>query len=300
MGATHNHNHHHHHPTSFNRAFFIATLTNGIFVVIQILYAVWANSTSLLADAVHNLGDVMGLVLAWIANSLLLRKPTSFSTYGLKKSSILAAMANGLLLIFTCGIIAAEAFYKLASPEPVHAIMVIIVAAIGIVVNGATAALFIRGHNDLNIRGAFLHLFYDALISAGVVVSATIMYFTHWLWLDPLMGLLIAIIIIKGTWSLFKDSFRLMIDAVPREISLEAVKQHLEQIPGVKQVHDLHIWALSTRENALSVHLWMPEETFSDEAREKLVLELKHQYRIDHVTVQIEQDLTFCEDSCSH
>lgn len=298
MGATHNH--HHHHPTSYNKAFFIATSANGIFVVIQILYAIWANSTSLLADAVHNLGDVMGLALAWIANSLLQRKPTSFSTYGLKKSSIMAAMANGLLLIFTCGIIAAEAFYKFISPEPVHAVMVIIVAAIGIVVNGATAALFIRGHNDLNIRGAFLHLFYDALISAGVVVSATLMYFTNWLWLDPLMGLLIAIIIIKGTWTLFKDSFRLMIDAVPKEISLEAVKERLEKIPGVKQVHDLHIWALSTRENALSVHLWMPEENFSDESREKLVHELKHQYRIDHVTVQIERDLSFCEDSCAH
>ena len=148
--------------------------------------------------------------------------------------------------------------------------------------------------------GAFLHLFYDALISAGVVVSATLMYFTNWLWLDPLMGLLIAIIIIKGTWTLFKDSFRLMIDAVPKEISLEAVKERLEKIPGVKQVHDLHIWALSTRENALSVHLWMPEENFSDESREKLVHELKHQYRIDHVTVQIERDLSFCEDSCAH
>lgn len=292
---------HHHHPKleNFNNAFLIATLANGIFVIIQILYAIWSNSTSLLADAVHNLGDVMGLALAWLANRLVQQKASDFATFGLKKSSIMAALANGTLLIFSCGIIAAEAFYKLMSPEPIHALMVIVVAAIGVAVNGVTAALFIRGQDDLNIRGAYLHLFYDALVSAGVVVSATLMYFTNWLWLDPLMGLIISIVIIKGTWSLFSDSFRMIIDAVPKSVSLAKVKQRLEAIPGVEQVHDLHIWALSTRENALSAHLWMPNHVLSDPMRQALVGDLKHQYRIDHVTIQVEQNLAFCEDSCT-
>ena len=292
---------HHHHPKpeNFNNAFLIATLANAVFVVIQIFYALWSNSTSLLADAVHNLGDVMGLALAWLANSLVQKKASNFSTYGLKKTSIMAALANGLLLMFSCGIIATEAFYKFMSPEPIHALMVIVVAAIGIAVNGLTAALFLRGQDDLNIRGAYLHLFYDALVSAGVVVSATLMYFTNWLWLDPLMGLIISVVIIKGTWSLFSDSFRMIIDAVPKEISLPKVKQRLEAIPGVEQVHDLHVWALSTRENALSAHLWMPTEQLSDTARLALVEEFKQQYRIDHVTIQVEQDLAYCEDSCA-
>lgn len=307
MAHQHNHNHsndghnhaHHHSPTQFNKAFFISITANALFVLIQIIYAYLANSTSLLADAIHNLGDVLSLILAWIANSLLNKQPTVNSTYGLKKSSILAALANGVLLVFSCGIIATEAMYKLFSPSQVEALSVMVVAGIGIIVNGATAALFIKGTDDLNIRGAFLHLFYDALVSAGVVVSAALLYWTGWLWLDPIMGLIIAGVILKGTWSLFTDSLRLIVDAVPRGISLEQVHAYFKAQPKVQQVHDLHIWALSTKENALSVHLWIPEGDLCDETRLSMVKELREKYSIHHATIQVEKDLAFCEDACA-
>ncbi|OCH98174.1 cobalt transporter [Legionella jamestowniensis] len=296
---SHNHNHGHVHVVSeFNSAFIIAIIANGLFVVCQIIFAYLANSTSLLADAVHNLGDVLSLILAWIANGLLKRLPTNRTTYGMKKTSILAALANGVLLVFTCGIIATEAMYKLFSPTEIHAVSVIIVASIGILVNGATAVLFLRGTDDLNIRGAFLHLLYDALISVGVVISAAILYFTNWLWIDPVVGLLIAILIIKGTWSLFTDSFHLIIDAVPRGISWMDVRDSLQAEPGVKEVHDLHIWALSTKENAMSVHLYMPDAPLSDEARQVLVKMLHDKHQIHHATIQVERNLSFCEDAC--
>ncbi|KTD65287.1 cation diffusion facilitator family transporter [Legionella spiritensis] len=300
MGHHHSENGHHHHhaPQEFNRAFIIAIVANGLFVIIQVMYAYWANSTSLLADAIHNLGDVLSLILAWIANRLLKRLPTERSTYGMKKTSILAALANGILLVFSCGIIATEAMYKFFSPSEVQALTVMIVAGIGIVVNGATAALFVRGTDDLNIRGAYLHLFYDALISVGVVISAGLMYWTDWLWIDPLVGLLIALIILKGTWALFTDSFRLIIDAVPRGISWQSVQETLRSEPGVEQVHDLHIWAMSTQENALSVHLWMPDVVLSDEARLRIVRTLKKEHNIHHSTIQVEKNLTYCDDAC--
>jgi len=303
MGNHHDHDGHGHthaHPApTFNRAFLIAIIANGAFVVCQIMFAFLANSSSLLADAVHNLGDVLGLVLAWVANGLLTRIPTENTTYGMKKTSILAALANGIMLVFTCGIIATDAVYKLFTPAPINALSVMIVAAIGIVVNGATAILFLKGTDDLNIRAAFLHLVYDALISVGVVIAAFIIYWTDWVWVDPLVGLLIAIIIIKGTWSLFTNSFRLIIDGVPREISWVAVRQFLEEENGVKQVHDLHIWALSTKENALSVHLLMPEMDLTDEARQRLIKQLKEKYSIHHATIQVEKNLAFCDDACT-
>lgn len=292
------HGHHHHVVPEFNRAFLIAILANGIFVVFQIIFSYLANSTSLLADAIHNLGDVLGLILAWVANGLLKRTPTERSTYGLKKSSILAALANGILLVFTCGMIATEAMYQLFSPTEVKAVSVMIVATIGIVVNGATAALFLRGADDLNIRGAFLHLLYDALISVGVVVSAALLYWTNWLWIDPVVGLLIAALIIKGTWSLFTDSFRLIIDGVPRGISWTEVRESLLAEEGVKGLHDLHIWAMSTQENALSVHLFMPELPLSDAARSCMINMLREKHKIHHATIQVERNLKYCDDVC--
>lgn len=293
------HSHSHHHaPTTYDKAFFISILANGGFVVLQIIYSYIANSTSLLADAFHNLGDVLGLVLAWVAMGLMKRKPTAKTTYGLKKISILAALINGGLLIFTCGIIVTEAVYKFITPSDTHAVAVMIVAGIGIVVNGATALLFIKGSDDLNIRGAYLHLFYDALVSVGVVVSAVILYYTNWLWIDPLVGLLIGIVILKGTWSLFADSFRLIIDGVPRSISWSEVNNYFLAKPGVAGIHDLHIWAMSTQENALSVHLYMPEDQLTDALRAQWVDELKKQFGIQHVTIQIEHTDTECNDAC--
>jgi cobalt-zinc-cadmium efflux system protein len=295
----HHHDHGHTHQSEFNRAFLIAIVANSLFVVCQIIVAYTSHSTSLLADAVHNFGDVLGLVMAWVGQLLLKRSPTAFTTYGMKKTSILTALANGLVLVFSCGMIATEALYRLFTPIEIHASYIIIVAAIGIVVNGATAALFLRGSDDLNIRAAFMHLAYDALISLGVVLSATLLYYTGWLWLDPLVGLLIAVIILKGTWGLFTDSFRLIIDGVPRGIILTNVHELLSEQAGVRGVHDLHVWALSTQENALSVHLWMPEQSLSDAARDALIHRLRKEHHIHHTTIQVEQAEGCCTDACS-
>ncbi|KTD66505.1 cation efflux system protein [Legionella santicrucis] len=303
-GESHHHHHHHHgndkDVVTYNKAFIISIIANGLFVVLQIAFAYLANSTSLLADAFHNLGDVLGLMLAWIATVLMKRAPTMKATYGLKKTSILSALANGILLVFTCGIIATEAVYKLFSPTEVQAVSVMIVAAVGIVINATTALLFIRGSSDLNIRGAYLHLLYDALVSVGVVVSAALLYWTDWLWIDPVVGLLIAIVILKGTWSLFTSSFRLIIDGVPEHISWTAVSEFLLNKPGVKDFHDLHIWALSTQENAMSVHLYVPDEPLPDSLRAEWVEQLRHQFNIQHVTIQVERTATDCNDACHH
>lgn len=293
------HHDHSHEIKTFNSAFIISITANGLFVVLQVLFALRSNSTSLLADAFHNLGDVLSLILAWVASVLMKRLPSVKATYGWKKSSILAALANGLLLVFTCGIIATEAMYKFFSPEPIHAISVMVVAAVGIVVNGATAMLFIKGSNDLNIKGAFLHLFYDALVSAGVVLSALLMYYTQWLWIDPVVALMIALVIIKGTWSLFKDSFRMIIDAVPPSVSLQAVRDSLLSAPGVESVHDLHVWALSTQENAMSAHLHTPQGMMTDEQRNLLIQQIKTEHDIHHITLQVEMEQQGCSDFCN-
>ncbi|MBI2786802.1 MAG: cation transporter, partial [Legionella longbeachae] len=202
-GDLHHHHEHKHNTTTYDKAFIISILANGLFVILQIIFSYVSHSTSLLADAFHNLGDVLGLVLAWIATILMKRTPTMKATYGLKKISILSALANGILLVFSCGIIATEAVYKLFASTEVHAISVMIIAGIGVVINLSTALMFMRGSEDLNIRGAYLHLFYDALVSVGVVLSALLLYWTGWLWIDPIVGLLIAFFILKGTWSLF-------------------------------------------------------------------------------------------------
>lgn len=293
------HEHGHHHPeVQYNRAFLIAIIANGLFVILQIVFAYIAHSTSLLADAFHNLGDVLGLILSWVALGLMKRKPTHKTTYGLKKTSILAALMNGALLMFTCGIIATEAVYQLIEPVQVKTVSVMIVAGIGIVINGMTAMLFLRGTEDLNIRSAYLHLFYDALISVGVVLAAALLHITGWLWIDPVVGLIIAAVILKGTWSLFADSFRLIIDGVPSNISLAKVSDFLQSWPGVQGVHDLHIWAMSTKETALSAHLYMPDLFLTDENRAKIVLELEHQFGIKHVTLQTEKTNTECHEAC--
>lgn len=283
---------------AYNRAFFIATVCNGLFVIIQFLYAHWANSTSLLADAVHNLGDVLSLILAGMANRLSLRPPTERSTYGFKKTTILASLANGVLLIFTCGVIASEAIYKLFLPSSIEAIDVMAVASIGIVVNGLSALLFRHGRADLNIRGAFLHLLYDAFISIGVVLSAAILYWTNWLWVDPIIGLIIAIIIIRGTWSLFTDSFRLIVDGVPRDVSIKEVRLFLANQQDVADVHDLHVWALSTKETALSAHLWMPNRGLDDTKLFALSHQLQTDFNIHHVTIQVEHTPCHGQERC--
>lgn len=299
MSHSHHHGHQHaHQELTYDKAFLIAIIANGLFVVLQIIYSYLANSTSLLADAFHNLGDVLGLIFAWIATTLTKRKPTKRTTYGLKKTSILAALMNGGLLVFTSGVIATEAIYKFFSPAPVAALSVMIVSGVGIIINGATALLFMRGSSDLNIKGAYLHLFYDALVSVGVVISAALLYYTNWVWIDPAVGLIIAVVILKGTWVLFKDSSRLIIDGVPRSISWNQVSDFFMEKTGVEAMHDLHIWAMSTTENAMSVHLFMPKEDLSDERRAEWVEQLKDRYNIQHVTIQVEKTEQLCAACC--
>ena len=245
---------------------------------------------SLMADAAHNFGDVFGLILAWGANYLLTRPAHKRYSYGYKRTTILAALTNALILVATSAIIAFESIYKLFHLTQVNALIVSIVAGIGIIINGGTALLFMKGaHSDLNIKGAFLHLLGDALISIGVVVAAIIILYTGWMWIDPVMGLIIVGIILLGTWGLLRDSVRLILDAVPRHVDQQGIFQFLKDWPGVKAVHDLHIWGLSTKEIALTVHLVIPEHVLSDEDYMKINSILKTKYRIDHATLQVEK-----------
>jgi cobalt-zinc-cadmium efflux system protein len=285
----HQHGHHHHAPQSFNLAFAIAVTFNFLFTLFQIGFAFLANSMSLMADAIHNFGDVFGLILAWGANWLLTKPARKRYSYGYKRTTILAALTNALILVGTSAIITYESIYKLLHISAVNEVTVIIVAVVGIVVNASTAFLFLRGaHDDLNIKGAFLHLLGDALISLGVVVSAIVIFYTQWTWLDPLMGLFIVMIIMWGTWGLLRDSVRLILDAIPHYIDQQGVQLYLQQLPGVAAVHDLHIWGLSTKEIALTAHLIMPHERLTDAHFAEINDVLKKEFRIDHATLQVE------------
>lgn len=286
----HQHHHHHEQITHYNKAFVIAISFNVAFVIIEVIYALMANSMSLLADAGHNLGDVLGLVFAAIANWLLTRRAKAQYSYGYKRTSIIAAISNALLLIVTSALIAYESMWNLLYLESVNEIIIIIVAFIGILINGGTALLFLKDrHRDLNIRGAYLHLAYDALISVGVVLTGILIYFTNKVWLDPVAGLLIVIVILTGTWSLLRDSVNMMMDAVPHDVDIEAVANYLKNVPGVHSIHDLHVWSLSTRDYALTAHLIMPEQHLSDTDHTQINYELHERFNINHVTLQVEK-----------
>jgi len=283
--------HHHHHPApnSYNRAFAWAVSLNLLFVVVQAIYALKANSMGLLADAVHNFGDVLGLMLAWGASWLLTKASKARYSYGYKRTTILAAIANALLLVASSALIAYESILKLLNPVVVDETIVIVVAVIGTIINASTALLFMRGrHDDLNIKGAFLHLAADALLSIGVAIAGVIILFTGWMWIDPLVGLAIVVTILLGTWGLLRDSVNLILDAVPHNVDGPAVRAYLEKITGVTEIHDLHIWGLSTTDTALTAHLVMPNATLTDEDYERINEKLKHQYNIGHVTLQVE------------
>jgi cobalt-zinc-cadmium efflux system protein len=283
------HSHAHHAPQSFNLAFAIAVGLNLLFTLFQIAYAYIANSMGLLADAAHNFGDVFGLVLAWGANWLLTLPARKRYSYGYKRTTILAALSNAIILVASSAIISYESIYKLFNLSHVNGQIVIIVALIGIVINGGTALLFMRGaHEDLNIKGAFLHLIGDALVSIGVVIGGILILWTGWMWVDPILGLLIVAIILIGTWGLLRDSVRLILDAIPRNVDPHAVEDFFKKISGVTAVHDLHIWGLSTKEVALTVHLVMPEQGLSDADFEKINSVLKERFKINHVTIQVE------------
>lgn len=301
--SDHSHHHHHDHSSDFaqvNTSFVIAVGANLAFTAIEAVAGVLTNSVSLLGDAGHNLSDVLGLLLAWGAAYLAIQATSSTYSYGYRKSTILAAVINAVVLIFVAGFIAFESFEKIIAPSPMQEIPVMVVATIGIVVNAGTAMLFMKdSKTDLNMRGAYLHLAYDAAISAGVVVAAGLVLVTGWQWLDPVMGLLIVVVILAGTWGLLRDSINLIIDAVPQNIDQQEVRRYLESIDGVTEIHDLHIWAMSTRENCMTAHLVMPENTLwdSEDGYAKISADLESMFQIHHTTLQVEKDPE-CETDC--
>jgi cobalt-zinc-cadmium efflux system protein len=297
MSHDHSHDHGHaghvHTPTAFGRAFAIGIALNTAFVLVEAGYGFVANSTALLADAGHNLSDVLGLVVAWIAAELSKRPPTPRLTYGLRNSSILAALLNAVLLLIAAGAIILEAVQRLLHPEPVAGMTVIAVAAIGIGINGVTAWLFASGREgDLNIRGAYLHMAADAAVSAGVVAAGFLIMLTGWLWVDPVTSLLIVAVIVWGTWGLLRESTAMSMAAVPSAIDPATVRSYLAGLPGVVSIHDLHIWPMSTTETALTCHLVMPAGNPGDAFLIETCGELSRQFRIGHATLQIENATT--------
>jgi cobalt-zinc-cadmium efflux system protein len=292
---------HTHDAAAYNWAFGLAVALNVGFVVVEAGFGLMAGSLALLADAGHNAGDVLGLLLAWGANLLMQRPPTQRHTYGWRGSSILAAMLNALILLVAVGGIAREAVGRFAGPAPVASMTVIWVAAVGTAINLATALLFVAGRErDLNVRGAFTHMAADAGVSAGVVVAGLAIRVTGWLWLDPAVSLVITGVIFWGTWGLLRDAFHLAMGDAPRDIDVMAVRAYLAGLPGVEDVHDLHVWGLSTAEVALTAHLVKPDHYDDDALIERATGELQARFGIDHVTLQWEHGgLAGCRDrSC--
>jgi cobalt-zinc-cadmium efflux system protein len=297
MSDDHHHDHGHaghvHAPATFGRAFAIGIGLNAAFVLVEAGYGFVANSTALLADAGHNLSDVLGLVVAWTAAVLSKRPPTPRLTYGLRNTSILAALANAVLLLIAAGAIILEAVQRLLHPEPVAGMTVIVVAAIGIGINGLTAWLFASGRDsDLNIRGAYLHMAADAAVSAGVVAAGILIMLTGWLWVDPLTSLVIVAVIVWGTWGLLRESTAMSMAAVPSAIDPIAVRGYLSGLPGVVSLHDLHIWPMSTTETALTAHLVMPAGNPGDAFLIETCRRLSRDFKIGHATLQIEIETT--------
>jgi cobalt-zinc-cadmium efflux system protein len=274
----------------------VGVALNVGFVAVEATFGILSNSLALLADAGHNLSDVLGLLLAWGATILARRRPDTKRTYGLRSSSILAALFNALFLLVAVGGIAWEAIQRLGQPASVASTTVMLVAGVGIIINTATALLFWKGHeHDANIRGAFLHMAADAGVSLGVVLAGALIHFTGWAWMDPVITLAIAALIVLGTWGLLKEAVDLALHAVPRGINLEAVETRLAQAPGVTRVHDLHVWGMSTTETALTAHLVMPQAPDSDHFLAGLKQQLHAEFGIEHVTLQVEQGaLTDC------
>lgn len=280
---------HDHGVKNYNKAFALGIALNIIFVVVEASYGVMADSLALIADAWHNLSDVVSLLLAWGASYLSMKPATLTRTYGLKRASILASLISAVLLIFALGGIAYEAIERFSNPQSIHGLTVIVVAGIGVLINAATAMLFMADQkHDLNIRGAYLHMLTDAGVSFGVVLAGLVFMFTGWLWLDPLISLLIVLVVLVGTWGLLKDSINLSLDAVPKEINIMDIRNYLEALQDISEIHDLHVWALGTRENALSVHLISKDTHINNDFLYEVQKHLHDNFHIEHATIQVE------------
>ncbi|WP_372783619.1 cation diffusion facilitator family transporter [Phenylobacterium sp.] len=301
-GHSHSHGHHHHHaPADMGRIFAIGVGLNTLFVAVEVAAGFWAGSMALLADAGHNLSDVLALLMAWGATVLAKRAPTSRRTYGLRKGTILASLANAVFLLLAIGAIVSESAQRLSHPSVIATKTVMITAAIGVVINTVTALLFMRGSKeDLNVRGAFMHMASDAVISVAVVIGAGVIALTGLEWIDPALSLAIAAVIVVGTWGLLRDSVNLALDGAPREIDVAEVRAWLAALPGVEEIHDLHIWAMSTTETALTAHVIRPaanrpEGDDADHFLHQACEELAHRFNIGHATLQVETD---SENAC--
>lgn len=295
--ASHVHDHaahHHHHapPADMGAAFALGIGLNAAFVAAEVAAGLMSGSLALLADAGHNLSDVLALILAWGASVLARRAPAGRRTYGFRKATILASLGNAILLLLAVGAIASEAIHRIGDPAPVAANVVMLTAGLGVLINGLTALLFLRGQGDLNVRGAFLHMAGDAGVSLAVVIGALVMARTGLGWIDPALSLLIGAVIIWGTWSLLRESADLALDAAPRGVDVPAVRDWLTALPGVAGIHDLHIWAMSTTETALTAHILRPENSDGDAFLKSACEGLEHRFHIGHATLQIETDPT--------
>lgn len=290
MSQNHSDDHAHAHaPKDFGRAFAVGIVLNSVFIVIEATFGFISNSTALLADAGHNLSDVLGLIIAWAAVALSKRAPTAQYTYGLRGSSLLAALFNAMFILVAIGAIGWEAIARFRNPQPVEGVTVMVVAGIGILINGFTAALFASGRKaDINIEGAFLHMASDAAVSLGVVLAALLYLYTGWNWIDPAISLVICGVIFLSTWRLLKSSVRMSLGGVPPSVDIAKVRLFLESQPGVARLHDLHVWPIGTTDTALTVHLVMPSGHPGDAFLMEIATTLEHDFAINHPTVQIE------------
>ena len=296
----HNHSHHDHSPIlrNVNTAFIVGICLNFLFVIIEVIVGLFIHSLSLLSDAGHNLADVGALTLSLLAFRMLKVKSNEYYTYGYRKTSILVALFNAMILLVSIGAIIYEAIHRFINPEPVSGTTISIVAGIGIVINGLTALMFLRDKDkDMNIKSAYLHLMSDALVSVGLVIGGIVMYYTHWFWIDSLLSVIIAVVILLSTWRLLKSSLRLSLDGVPENIHIEELKTTALKIEGVKDFHHIHVWGISTRENALTAHLVF-QNNISMEQEQQIKHKLKHELEhknIHHITLETERENENCE-----
>lgn len=289
LGHDHSHHGHSHRPDNYNRAFAIGVALNLAYVFVEAGFGLISNSLALLADAGHNLSDVLCLLLAWAANHLSRLRPSARRTYGWGRSSIIAALLNAILLLVAIGGIGWEAIHRFAAPETVPGKTMMVVAGLGVLINAGTAVLFMRGRErDLNIRGAFLHMAADAGVSAAVVLGGFIILKTNLFWIDPLLSLVVVAVIAIGTWGLLRDSLNLSLDAVPAGIEIAAVERYLAGLPGITRVHDLHVWAISTTRSALTAHLVKPDGALDDNLLAGIQRDLEERFHIEHMTIQLE------------